>query len=563
MAFLAHVSRMLLLLTFVCVAVSSQRSVNDQPDSQPSVVLDNATVVGQANETTGIIQYLGIPFAQPPVGNLRLRLPQSVAPYNGTINATAFGNQCIQQTQPNTTLPSSLPSAAAQFLSGMGAVQPQTVPQDEDCLNVNVIVPANVTAGSKLPVALWIYGGGFVLGSNTGEPGENIVARSVELGQPIIFVSPNYRLNGFGFLGGKEMKAANITNLGLHDQREAFRWVQKYISAFGGDPSKVMIWGESAGAQSVALQLVYNNGDTEGLFRAAFMESGAPMPTGYVDNAFLQETFDQFVVDAGCSGSEDAIGCLRNISTDAFTDAVNKAPTLNSYGSLNQPWEPRADGNALAQPPEHQLLAGKIANVPFVSGNQMDEGTLFSFANTNVTTDDEFFDYVSSNFFPNVPSSNVTRLLELYPSDPAAGSPFGTGDNFTYTPEYKRMAALQGDLLFIAPRRLLTQTLAGKQAVYSFLGNEHGVEGLGTPHSTDLLDVFGAPGTGNLQDYLIRFAATLDPNGDGAVEWPQYTNEAPNLLTLNSGDPAVNITKDDFRAEAMAYLTGLSVADPM
>ena len=83
------------------------------------------------------------------------------------------------------------------------------------------------------------------------------------------------------------------------------------------------------------------------------------------------------------------------------------------------------------------------------------------------------------------------------------------------------------------------------------------------PHGSDLQDVFGAPGTGNLQDYLIRFAATLNPNGDGAVEWPQYTNEAPNLLTLNSGDPAVNITKDVFRAEAMAYLTGLSVADPM
>ena len=116
------------------------------------------------------------------------------------------------------------------------------------------------------------------------------------------------------------------------------------------------------------------------------------------------------------------------------------------------------------------------------------------------------------------------------------------------------------------------------------MGNEHGVEGLGTvclvllsshlsfhfdiflptqPHASDLQDVFGAPGTGNLQDYLIRFAATLNPNGDGAVEWPRYTNAAPNLLTLNNGDPAVNITKDDFRAEAMAYLTRLSVTDPM
>ena len=88
------------------------------------------------------------------MGNLRLRLPQPVAPYSGTINATTFGNQCIQQTQPNTTLPNGLPAAAAQQLSGMGAAQPQTVSQDEDCLNINVIVPANVTAGSKLPVAL-------------------------------------------------------------------------------------------------------------------------------------------------------------------------------------------------------------------------------------------------------------------------------------------------------------------------------------------------------------------------------------------------------------------------
>ena len=83
------------------------------------------------------------------------------------------------------------------------------------------------------------------------------------------------------------------------------------------------------------------------------------------------------------------------------------------------------------------------------------------------------------------------------------------------------------------------------------------------PHASDLQDVFGAPGTGNLQDYLIRFAATLDPNGDGAVEWPLYTNEAPSLLMLNDGDPAVNVTMDDFRVEAMAFLTELCVADPL
>ncbi|PIL25405.1 hypothetical protein GSI_13295 [Ganoderma sinense ZZ0214-1] len=341
--------------------------------TQPSVVLDNATVIGFTNETTGTIQYLGIPFAQPPVGDLRLRLPQPVAPYAGTIDATTFGNQCFQ-----------LPGSATNL----------TVPQDEDCLNVNVIVPANLTAGSgKLPVVVWIYGGGFTGGSNTAEPVQNVVARSVELGHPIVAVSANYRLSAFGFLGGKEMKEAGVTNLGLHDQRETFRWVQKYISAFGGDPTQVTIWGESAGAISVAAHMLHNDGDTEGLFRAAFMQSGAPVPTGDVDNALCQSTFDQIVSGTGCAGSDDPIACLRNVSVDVFFEALNTSAAQSTYFT-NSPWLPRADGAFLAQPPQRQLLAGKIADVPFVSGNDLDEGTLFSFTTLNVTTDDEFLGYV-------------------------------------------------------------------------------------------------------------------------------------------------------------------------
>nr|VWO96868.1 Carboxylic ester hydrolase (EC [Ganoderma boninense] len=555
MVFSIHISRALLLLSLTSVAVSSQHSGGNSLDATPpTVVLDKATVVGKVDDTTGTIQFLGIPFAEPPVGNLRLRLPVPLGPYGtGTINATTFGNQCVQQVQPAQALPSGFPSAGAQRLAGAGTPPPQAqvVPQDEDCLNVNVIMPANVTADSKLPVALGT--------------GENVVQRSVQLDHPLIFVAPNYRLNAFGFLGGKELKAADATNLGLHDQRVAFRWVQKYISQFGGDPTKVMIWGESAGAQSVGLQMLVNGGDTEGLFRAAFMESGAPTPEGFVDNAFLQATFDQFVIDAGCGGSADPVACLRTVSVDAFTQAANKAPTLFSFMAM--------------EPPERQVLTGRVANIPFVSGNQKDEGTLFSFDNINITTDDEFFNYVQSSFFPNVGSAKIKRLLELYPSDPAAGSPFGTGDNFAFTPEFKRMAALQGDLLFIAPRRLLTKTFAERQPVFSFYANQSMnvqwatsmeskdwasyVSPSWPPHASDLQDVFGPPGQGNLQDYLIRFATTLDPNGDGAVVWPRYTNKEPSLLTLNDGDPAVNITLDVFRAEAMAFLTELCLEDPM
>ncbi|PIL34439.1 hypothetical protein GSI_03215 [Ganoderma sinense ZZ0214-1] len=575
MAPLLHLFFALLVSTLTSVdpALGSSTGRPDLPYN--AVILDNATIIGKANGT--VVQYLGIPFAQPPVGQLRLHLPRAVAPYNGTINATNFGNQCIQQTGPPLNLPNSLPSAALQYIAVTGAV-PQNVPQNEDCLNLNVIVPATVAAGSRLPVVVWIYGGGFVSGSNAESefasrlhkiiadipprlPGENVVARSIELGHPVIFVSPNYRVNGFGFLPGKKMKDAGLTNIGLHDQREALRWIQKYISAFGGDPAKVMIWGQSAGAMSSALHMLHNNGDPDGLFRAAFMESGSPLPTSYVDNPLCQATFDDFVVNTGCSGSNEPITCLRNVHTDVFVQAVNKAPALSDSKQVDLPWLPRADGDFVEFPPEQQLLAGKIANIPFVAGNVLDEGTLFSFPTLNVTTDEEFLGYVAGSWFPDAPRSSIRELLKFYPSNVSAGSPFGTGNSFAYTPQYKRMAALQGDLLFVAPRRLLTQKLAGKQAVYAFLSNQHRVDGLGAPHSTDLQDVFGAPG-GHLQDYLIRFAATLDPNGDGAFEWPRYTDVAPRLLTLNDAEPKLEITRDDYRKEAMGYLTRLSLAYP-
>ncbi|KAM5540148.1 hypothetical protein V8D89_006288 [Ganoderma adspersum] len=553
MAPLRHLLTLLFSATNA-VGLASSSFTREPNLAQHQVVLDNATIIGRANGS--IVQYLGIPFAQAPSGQLRLRLPRAVASYHGTINATIFGNQCIQQTSPPVNLPSNLPPAVVQFLGQTGAA-PQSIPQNEDCLNLNVVVPAAATAQSKLPVVMWIYGGGFVGGSNAELPGENVVARSIEIGHPVIYVSPNYRLNGFGFLPGKEMKEAGLTNLGLHDQREALRWVQKHISAFGGDPTKVMIWGQSAGAMSVALHMLHNNGDPEGLFRAAFMESGSPLPTGYVDNPLSQATFDQFVADTGCSSSEEAIACLRNVSTDVFSQAVDKAPALSDLKQVDLPWLPRADGNFVELPQQRQLLAGAIAKIPFVAGNVLDEGTLFSFPTLNVTTDEEFLNYVASNWFPDAPCSNIIELLSLCPSNPSAGSPFDTGDSFAYSPQYKRMAALQGDVLFVAPRRLLTQRLAGKQAV-----NQHRVEGLGAPHSTDLQDVFGAPGGGHLQDYLIRFAATLNPNGDGSFEWPRYTDATPRLLTLNDAEPKLELTMDHFRLEAMEYLTQLSLVYP-
>ncbi|KAI1788051.1 carotenoid ester lipase [Ganoderma leucocontextum] len=523
---------------------------------QPTVVLDNATVIGQSNGTT--IRYLGLPFAQPPIGDLRLRLARPVLPFNGTINATAFGNQCIQQTFPNITLPSDVPAAVGQYLADFIATP--DVPQSEDCLNLNVIVPANATKDSKLPVAVWIFGGGFQIGSNVIQPGQNVVARSIELGHPIIYVAVNYRLSAFGFLGGKEVKKAGVGNLGLHDQREALRWVQKYISAFGGDPSKVMLWGESAGSMSVALHMLYNDGNTKGFFRAGFMESGNALPSGYVDNDDLQNTYDDIVDDTGCSTSNDTLQCLREVPANVLKAAMDKTPSFLSFTQINTPWFPRADGVFITEPPERRLLNGPIANIPFVTGNDQDEGTAFAFPTLNITTDEEFLDYINSNFYSDTPRDEVAKFLELYPADPAAGAPYNSGDNYAYSPQYKRMAAFQGDFIEVAPRRRFTQHLSKKQPVYAYLSNFHKVDGIGAAHGTELADIYGG---GPMQDYLIRFAATLDPNGQGAATWPRYTNASPKLLTFNDAEPTLNITFDTFRAAQMKYLTKLSLADPI
>ncbi|KAH9915056.1 carotenoid ester lipase [Epithele typhae] len=550
-------SSLLLLPAFVAgaVAASSPLALRDL-GGPPTVTLDSATVIGKLNGS--VVHYLGIPFAQPPIGDLRLRAPQPISPFTGTVNATAFGNQCIQQTFPNLTFPADVPAAVGQYLSAF--VTPAPVPESEDCLNLNVIVPANATQEDKLPVVVWIYGGGFQAGSNAVFPGEAIVARSVEIGHPVIYMAMNYRLSAFGFLGGKEVKEAGVANLGLLDQRESLKWIQKYISAFGGDPEKVMIWGESAGAISVAHHMLANNGDPQGLFRAGFMESGSPAPVGQVDNPYLQTTYDTIVVDAGCADSANSLSCLRQVPTGKLKAAMDQTPTFLSFKQLNTPWFPRADGGYIKQEPQHQLISGAIATIPFVIGNDLDEGSALSFPTLNLTTDDEVLDYIQANFFRNTSRAVVANVLNLYPQDPAAGSPFGTGSNHSYSPQYKRISAIQGDFFEQAPRRLFVQQLGNRQSVYNYLSEIDQVDGIGAAHGTELTNIYGG---GDMADYLIRFAATLDPNGDGAPAWPRYTTENPALLTFRDRVPFVNVTMDTYRIAGMAFLTQLSLADPI
>ncbi|KAF8645416.1 hypothetical protein AX16_007831 [Volvariella volvacea WC 439] len=519
----------------------------------PTVRLDSATVTGVSSGSTN--QFLGIPFALPPTGDRRLRLPQPIPSYTTNFSATEFGPWCPSQQSADITFPDNLaPEAIEYIISFAGSIPPD----DEDCLTLNVIAPANIPAGAKLPVVAWIYGGAFLTGGTSIHDGVPIVSRSVDLGTPVVYVSMNYRVSAFGFLAGKEVKEAGIGNLGLQDQRQALRWIQKYISAFGGDPRKVTIWGESAGAMSVALHMVANNGNTEGLFRAGFMQSGAQTPVGEGTNG--QKYYDALVADSGCSGAADTLQCLRTVPYDVLKAAVNKSPGLFSYQSLNLAWQPRADGVFLTDHPQRLIQQGQIARIPFVTGNCDDEGTFFSLSTLNVTTDSQFRTWVKNTFIPGISDRQVNRLAQLYPDSLSAGSPFDTGDLNALTPQSKRIAALLGDAVFQAPRRFLLKNRADKQRVWMFLSKRlKTLPQLGSAHAHDLSNIYGG---GELADYLIRFAVNLDPNGPGSATWPRYTNTLPRIITFLDGSSPYEISKDNYRKEAMEFLIDLGLEVP-
>ncbi|KAH9952889.1 Carboxylesterase family-domain-containing protein [Russula dissimulans] len=158
------------------------------------------------------------------------------------------------------------------------------------------------------------------------------IGRSLDLKQPVIFVSMNYRVSSLGFSAGKEVKEQKIGNLGHRDQLLALRWVQTYVEEFGGDPSKVTIWGESAGAVSVMLQMVTNNGGQEGLFHGVVLQSGGPIPVGDIGHG--QQYYDHIIRETGCTGQPDTLDCLRRVPYTTLKRAmeVHQASSRTSGG---------------------------------------------------------------------------------------------------------------------------------------------------------------------------------------------------------------------------------------
>ncbi|KAF9474072.1 carotenoid ester lipase precursor [Pholiota conissans] len=535
------------LVFIVTLAFSS---VNAAPSAGPIVNLGYGSF--QGTTAGNLDKFLGMPFAAPPVGNLRFAPPQAPKTFTGVRQATAFGSACFQQA-----------------LSGNGT---NAANVSEDCLFINVVKPTSIPKGKKLPVLMWIYGGGFEAGDTSANPGDTVVARSIALGEPVVYVSANYRISALGFLGGKEVKEAGIGNAGLRDQRFAMEWIQSHVETFGGDPTRVTIWGESAGAISVGMHLIVNDGNPNGLFHGAFMESGSPEHLR--DITTYQPFFDQLVSNTGCTSSADKIACMRAVPFGNISTAINLSPGFLTFMSINLAWQPSVDGQFIARDPYVSIQKGLYAKVPFVTGDCEDEGTVFSLTSLNITNNAQFLGYMQSNFFPGISPTDLAALSQAYPDDITQGSPFGTGTANAMTPEFKRLAAIQGDIGFQAPRRFLLQTAAKTQPTFGFLFRRGKSSSLGASHGSDIPEFYGtsSPTAATIDfigtDALVNFANTKNPNLPknsmsllSAIQWPEWGSSVsqPPLLTFQDPVPAVNITFDTFRIEGMNLINKISL----
>jgi len=555
-----------LLLTTV-LATLAYAAPHDQRAAAPSVTIKNGTVVGATSN--GIDSFLGIPYAQPPVGDLRLRPARSVNQSFGTLQATSTPKSCPQFLQQINS--ANLIGDALTFLLQLPIVQAADN-TDEDCLTMSVWRPAGIDETANLPVVFWIFGGGFELGATNMYDGASIVERSVNLSALIIFVEVNYRVGGFGFLPGKELTAEGSTNLGLRDQRLGLHWTADNIKAFGGDPSKVTIWGESAGSISVFDHLIINGGDNtyngNPLFVGGIMNSGSVIPADTTDAPQAQAVYNAVVRGGGCQKANDTLACLRKLPYGVFLDAASSVPGLFSYRSLDLSYLPRPDPTNKFFSVSPELAIDSYAKVPVIIGDQEDEGTLFSIVTNNISTNAQLIDYLAT-YFPGNPNATslVTGLVNLYPDYPnlgqPSGSPFNTGSKNNIYPQFKRVAAILGDITFTLTRRVYLDYVNNRTPVWSYLNSfDYGESFLGTFHGADISAYFPSSSGQDsflsvlFQTYFVSFANYGDPNKLNAKSnlsnWPAYDTANPQLLHVLSN--TTGLIPDTFRKNASDYL---------
>jgi para-nitrobenzyl esterase len=445
----------------------------------------------------GLTVYKGIPFAAPPVGDFRWRAPQPAAKWEGVKQTIKFAPGPMQNGNP--------PSG-----------------KSEDCLYLNVWTPAK-SSKERVPVLVWIYGGGFGAGATSEWPysGENLAKKGV------VLVSIAYRVGQLGFFSHPELSAENPNhvsgNYGLLDMIAGLKWIKKNIAAFGGDPGKVTIFGESAGG--IAVSMLCASPLAKGLFNGAISESGGSFGPSRQTQTYPGENMKRlkdaekdgelYIKNAGVS----SVAELRKIDAD-------KLPSRGFGGS----W-PIIDGYVITDDQHKLYEAGKYNDVPVLIGYNSDEGASFSPGRTP----EEYINGVKARY-----GKFADDLIKAYP----VGA--------TTVPKTARDLARDAAFGWQTWSWARLQAKTGKSKVFYYYFDQHPDypedsprAGYGSPHGQEVAYVFEHINASNPQNnktdlelsdamgtYWTNFAKFGDPNGNGVANWPNFSDANPVVMFL-------------------------------
>jgi para-nitrobenzyl esterase len=464
-------------------------------------------------------EYLGIPYAAPPVGDLRWRPPQPHARWQGTLDASHFTNHCPQPASPYG--------------------RPSTT---EDCLYLNVYTP-NQGPGrghtKGLPVMVWIHGGGLLVGESDDYDPTRLVQKGT------VVVTLNYRLGYLGFLAHPALSAESgyqaSGNYGLMDQQAALRWVRRNIAKFGGDSGNVTIFGQSAGGLSVHSQLV--SPLAAGLFQHAIAQSGS-YELSQPSLGTAENRGTTLAENLNCGLSQTA-ECLRSASVDLI---LARQPT--TPGALG----PNIDGHVLPMTIKDAFQSGQFNRVPVIEGSTHDEFSIFA------ATEIEFvFGQLPPSLYPLVIGLFVSTL-HLNVSSDALIAEYPIAD---YGQSVGRaLTAIGTDALFACPGRTAAQALSQYVPTHAYEFNDRNAPQIFVPpasfpygayHASELQYLFDSTTLGGhstlsadqeqlaaaMVRYWTQFAGTGDPNAPRLPEWPAYT--AANDLYMSLVPPAPQV----------------------
>ncbi|MBI2421613.1 MAG: carboxylesterase family protein [Candidatus Hydrogenedentes bacterium] len=475
------------------------------------LAIDSGQISGAISEADPSVRvYRGIPYAAPPVGDLRWKAPQPAAPWDGVRACERFGPVCPQK----------------DLSAILGIALPET---SEDCLYLNVWTPAEAPAG-KLPVMLWIHGGAnaFGWGSQPVYDGEPFVKKGV------ILITFNFRIGPFGFMAhpllSEESEHKVSGNYGILDQIAALQWIQRNVAAFGGDPDNVTIFGQSAGGINVSALCL--SPLAKGLFHRAIMSSGpfiwdTPHLKG---NGAPGESFE--------SWGERYAKALLGENTPVTLAALRSLPAEQLVAGVLEKMDssPIADGYVLPGYPARLYAQGKQHPVPLLAGANKDEGSLFMLAAQYKSVDD-YRAGIRERW-----GDHTDTVFALYPAE--APKDF-----------IKAVPAFLTDTRALAPTRAtaIATVKAGAKAYlyqYTHVQASSRLKGFGAHHSAELPFLFnhfnipgvppGAPDEADLRladamlTYWTQFAKTGDPNGNGLPEWPAYDPARDEHLELGA-----------------------------